>query len=243
MNPLKKLLLILGLSQGLWKNYLHLDGIPLVFQPMKSSLFFILTFLFGITAHAQNHTSSDLQLNMKSFQLSEVNHVSIQGIPYTRLSYQVKPESASAKGFRPEPIFLALNAIAIPVSLYQTFAWTAADRTSPNWLLAHDRMNHVFAGFFIGDVTNLALQLLIPENAPHRRMIATLSGLGAATVVGVAKEIFFSHGLSTPDPKDALATALGGGIGTLAMSFDLKKVFRPNSLSQEKSKDNPHVKF
>jgi hypothetical protein len=164
-------------------------------------------------------------LDVTSFALQGVEHVSLNGFPYTRVNYRYRSEALS--GFRPEPIFLAAHAIAIPAALYGTFHWkTRPGTTRPSWMPADDKMKHLFAGFFIGDVTNLSLQLLIPEDVPHRRLIATLSGLGAATLVGIVKELRDAKGYGTPDPKDALATAIGGGLGTISMSFDLKKVFR-----------------
>ena len=203
--------------------------------------FILLTFLslsFPVFAQEKEKPASTLiHLNAASFVVQGVEHITREGIPYTRVNYRYHAEELAS--LRPEPILLAAQAIAIPASLYGTFRWQTKSGTSgPSWLLADDKMKHMFAGFFIGDVTNLTLQLLIPEGVPHRRLIATLSGFGAAALVGTVKELRDARGYGTPDPKDALATAIGGGLGTISMSFDVNRVFRARS---HRERHNPRV--
>ncbi len=204
---------------------------------MKITLILLCSWILNSPAFAQNPESTPIHLDVTSFALQGVEHVSLNGSRYTRVNYRYRSEALS--GFSPEPIFLAAHAIAIPAALYGTFHWkTRPGTTRPSWMTADDKMKHLFAGFFVGDVTNLSLQLLIPEDVPHRRLIATLSGFGVATLVGIVKELRDARGFGTPDPKDALATAIGGGLGTISMSFDVKKVFRARG---DRERHNPRV--
>jgi hypothetical protein len=206
--------------------------------------FFLLSFLvFGIRAGAQTEKGSEARVNLREFQVHQVSHVNYGGIPYTRIDYRYH-FNRDQEGVRAEPLLLALNGMAIPASLYETFSWkTKKGAPRPSWLPPDDKMKHLFAGFFIGDATNLALQLLIPENTPHRRLIATLSGFGMAAVTGVVKELRDRQGYGTPDPKDALATAVGGALGTISMSFDVRKVLHPKEVFRQKKKASTGFKF
>ena len=181
---------------------------------------------------------SEVLFNLERFKLEQVRHVQIGGTPYTRIDYRLK------SGIQVEPLLLAAQGIAIPAALYETFTWrTAKGVKRPSYFPADDKMKHLFAGFLIGDVTNLTLQLLIPENVPHRRLIAALSGFGMATVTGVVKELRDRQGYGTPDPKDALATAIGGAVGTLTMSFNVMKVLHPRSQSGKQKHATQAVHF
>jgi hypothetical protein len=132
---------------------------------MKIPFILLTSLSLSFPVFAQEKPASTLiHLNAASFVVQGVEHITREGIPYTRVNYRYHAEELAS--LRPEPILLVAQAVAIPASLYGTFRWQTKSGTSgPSWLLADDKMKHMFAGFFIGEVTNLALQLLIAEGA------------------------------------------------------------------------------
>jgi hypothetical protein len=85
-----------------------------------------------------------------------------------------------------------------------------------------DKTRHFLAGYFAGNVTRGALEVLLPAKMENKKLITTLLGIGASVLAGVGKEVWDSMGHGTPDFKDALATSAGGVVGSFSISFDLQ---------------------
>ena len=81
-------------------------------------------------------------------------------------------------------------------------------------MIAKDKKYHLIAGFLIGAVV-VALSFLIALPTVQRLLL----GVGVAIVIGVGKEVYDGKhpDKHTKDGMDALATAVGGLVGSLAV--------------------------
>jgi hypothetical protein len=88
---------------------------------------------------------------------------------------------------------------------------------------SQDKMKHLLAGYVISNVSSGMLQLYLPDNIKHRKLLVGLIGFSAGALAGVAKEVIDAQGYGTPSVQDAVATALGAGLGSLTihLTFDL----------------------
>jgi hypothetical protein len=113
--------------------------------------------------------------------------------------------------FNRQRILLVGNAVATSAAVVGAIAWNPQQ----------DKVRHFFAGYAIGSITNGVVQLLLPKDTNNKQLISGLAGFGASILAGAAKEYWDSKGNGHPEWGDALSTAGGGLVGTIAMSFDL----------------------
>jgi hypothetical protein len=76
----------------------------------------------------------------------------------------------------------------------------------------YDKTKHFMAGYIISSTTSGALQLILPKEMKHRKLIAAAIGFGNSILIGVGKEVYDAkHPLNhTADKYDAIATLAGG---------------------------------
>ncbi len=91
----------------------------------------------------------------------------------------------------------------------------------------NDKLQHVFAGFVISTTVSGAMQLMLPKDMKHRKLVSSLIGFGAAVLIGTAKEVRDRQGFGHPSAADAFATYAGGAVGSVSISFtDLGSLFK-----------------
>jgi len=93
---------------------------------------------------------------------------------------------------------------------------------------SQDKMKHLLAGYVISNVSSGMLQLYLPDDLKHRKLLVGLIGFGAGALAGVAKEVIDAQGYGTPSVQDAVATALGAGLGTLTIDLTFDLNFKPS---------------
>lgn len=87
--------------------------------------------------------------------------------------------------------------------------------------LPEDKFQHFASGVLIGyGATEIAK--IFFKNQDHAQLKSILTGVAAATIVGIAKELRDRNGHGTPDFKDALATSLGGALVSIRYSIKFK---------------------
>ena len=168
----------------------------------------LLLFTSAIPAQAQD-CDDPCDLDLNHFQVVGYSSMTLNGQSFDRINFDLKPEYQ----FHDRDALLLGNIAATGAAAYGVIAW------NPH----QDKVRHFLAGYVVGNVTNATFQLILPQKMKHRRLVSALLGFGAGALIGTAKEIYDAQGYGAPDVKDALATAAGGGFGTLTMSFDLKK--------------------
>lgn len=170
----------------------------------------LVVFFSSLHAKAQDCVEP-CQLDLNRYQVVGHTPLMFNGNPYSRFDLKLKPEYQ----FHYQDALLLGNIAATGAAAYGVIRW------DPH----QDKVRHFLAGYVVGNVTNGAFQLILPETLKHRRLISALLGFGAGALIGAGKEIWDAQGHGNPSVNDALATALGGAVGTLTISFDLKKVF------------------
>ncbi len=151
-------------------------------------------------------------LAFHEYEVVGVSTVTIQGQDFTQLNYAKKAEYANTKTSLEEWLLVG--------NMVGDFgaAYAFLDAT---W----DKEQHFLVGYMFANVSNGIFQLVLPKDMKHRRLVAALLGFGMSALLGAGKEYYdYLHPLNhTCDVKDFLATAAGGAIGTLTLSFDLRK--------------------
>ena len=82
-----------------------------------------------------------------------------------------------------------------------------------------DKTRHFFAGYAAASFSHGMMEIIMPNDLKHRRLISFLAGVGASVSAGIAKEYWDSLGHGHADAKDAEATALGGVAGSTVGTF------------------------
>lgn len=154
-------------------------------------------------------------LNLNHFQAVGLTTMVMDGKFYDRISFDFKPEYQ----FHVRDALLLGNIAATGAAAYGVIAWNPRQ----------DEVRHFLAGYVVGNVANASFQLILPQKMKHRRLVSALLGFGTGALIGAAKEVYDAQGYGRPSVNDALITAAGGGVGTLTMTFDLKKVFKRTS--------------
>lgn len=91
----------------------------------------------------------------------------------------------------------------------------------------NDKLQHVFAGFLISTTVSGAMQMILPKEMKHRKLVSSLIGFGAAVLIGTGKELRDKQGYGHASVADALATYAGGAMGSVSISFtDLGNLFK-----------------
>ena len=158
----------------------------------------LLSVLFSIlSATSIAHASTELDFDPQS--ILAVEPVEEDGQPYLRLDLDPR---------------LPLHFVADGAIAYGMF------RLDPKF----DKTRHILAGYVISNVSTGLLHLYLPDNLKHRKLVAGLIGFSAGAVAGIAKELIDARGYGVPSVQDAVATAIGAGLGTvtLSLTFNLK---------------------
>lgn len=78
-----------------------------------------------------------------------------------------------------------------------------------------DKKEHALGGAVVGMLGTTMAERLMPEAPAWKK---ALVGIAASAVVGIAKEQIDAHGhRDTNDRADAVATVVGGAVGSLAI--------------------------
>jgi hypothetical protein len=152
-------------------------------------------------------------LELNHYDAIQHSIIQLGGAPFHSIQYKRKPEFAfNAKTSREEWLLFA-NFIGDGAMAYRFLDTT--------W----DKEMHFIVGYELANVSNGIFQLVLPDDMKHRRLVAALLGFGVSALAGAGKEYYDSlHPQNhTVDGKDFIATALGGAVGTLTLSFDLQK--------------------
>lgn len=78
-----------------------------------------------------------------------------------------------------------------------------------------DKVEHFEGGVIIGALGTAVAQRELPKAKWWQQ---ALVGVAASAVIGVAKEVADTRTHGDPDPKDAIATVIGGTVGALSIS-------------------------
>jgi hypothetical protein len=151
------------------------------------------------------------------YRITQESPVIIAGEEF--IQYELRSEDAidcdSPGQLRPHQALLAANLAGSLLAGYGVYK------------LENDKQRHVLAGYVIGNVTTGTLQLILPKDMKHRKAWAIAGGIGAAVLVGVAKEFRDSKGYGHVETMDAVVTGLGGVGGSLTIGFgDISKAFK-----------------
>lgn len=161
-------------------------------------------------AHAQEANvnapaENDVPVALGKYTLTNVDTVSIDGVDHIRVQMMPNGQYQSMVVNYPT----AKNWIVFGADMLQTAgAVYGVVKVAPKY----DKVRHLFAGYAAASLTHGVLELVLPNNLKHRRLITVLAGVGASVMAGVAKEYWDSLGHGHVEALDAAATA-GGGVG------------------------------
>lgn len=176
------------------------------------------------TNPGEGTSDTKLTIDPSKYSLLQYSDILIKGQKYHKLTYAPKYESLEPGTISGMLVFGNFFADAM-VGL-SVMAWEPNWATWPSNYPKPDKVKHFMAGYVIANVSNGVFQILLPENTRFRVLKASLLGFATATAVGIAKEVYDDKcNCGTPEVKDAVATALGGALGTLTLSFDIRKPF------------------
>jgi len=182
----------------------------------KLSLLFLITILnlMGGEAFAQysERSPEDVEIELTQFHVIGHETVHFDGRPFTQISFEKKPEFM-IQGTTKEEWLLAAN-----LAGNMGVAWRFMHAT---W----DKEMHFLVGYELGNISNGLFQLILPKDMKHKKLVSALLGFGVSALAGAAKEYYdYNHPRThTADVNDFLATAAGGAVGTLTLTFDLRK--------------------
>lgn len=103
----------------------------------------------------------------------------------------------------------------LPALLFVTASTPALEAWGWPDLREHDKQEHAGIGFAVGAISVATTKSLSPRSTWWTR---ALIGVAASAIVGAAKEAVDSR-THDADPKDALATVVGGAAGALSISL------------------------
>lgn len=191
---------------------------------MKTTFLVIALFL-SLGASAQEiemfvTKSSEVKVDSKEFLLLNLS-------PSPKLNLKINPSCLKSEN----PIKPLTNDLLFAANVaaggFATYSLLKSD---------YDKTKHFMAGYIISSTTSGALQLILPKEMKHRKLVAAAIGLGTSVLIGSAKEVYDAqHPLNhTADKYDAYATFAGGAAGTVTISFaDVKRVFARKKMNSQ----------
>jgi len=238
MNKLTKLLMVLCLVSGISAHASQEAQIEQLIDSVESQIGENPLEQVEAMAEAQAQSNDEgvnpgegtsdtkVTLDPAKYSLLAYSDILIKGQKYHRLTYAPKLESLEPGTIQGALVFG--NFFADGLVGLSVMAWEPNWATWPKNYPKPDKVKHFMAGYVIANVSNGVFQILLPENTRFRVLKASLLGFATATAVGIAKEVYDDKcNCGTPEVKDAVATALGGALGTLTLSFDIRAPFRP----------------
>jgi hypothetical protein len=179
-----------------------------IFAKFKLCLLSI-SMVWGVCAQAQEPVQepvqgSEVSVSLGKYSLTDVNPIELNGSRYLRVQLMANDPVVLQDRAMPN----AKNWIVFSSDLLQaTGAVYGVMRVNPR----QDKLRHFFAGYAAASLTHGTLELILPNNLKHRRLISALAG--------VAKEYWDSLGHGHVETLDAAATAGGGVVGSASGGF------------------------
>jgi hypothetical protein len=164
-----------------------------------------------------------LTIDPSKYSLYDYSEMLINGQKYHRITFAPKADFASMNSGTGKNLLLMGSFLTDAFMGVAAYGWEPNMKTYPSNLPKPDKVKHVMMGYAIGNLANGFFQVVLPDNMRFRRLTASVLGLATATAVGIAKEVRDARcNCGTPEVADAVATMIGGAVGTLTLSFDIR---------------------